>query len=122
MLLGESVMGILSMFSSIIKGVTWAQLANLAMEYGPEIYRTALDRLQPEGKAAAAEAEHELQDRLARLEKLLLEQEAIIKGQAEKTRLLEAACLALESRVTRLKVAAGLLACGCLVLLLIVLR
>jgi hypothetical protein len=110
-------MGLSSLLSSLVKGLTWTQVAGLAMEYGPELCRKAMERFQPVGSEVAAAEEHELKERLARLEKLLLEQEGIIRKETAKAELLEERCLALEGRLQRLKIVAGLLATACLILL-----
>jgi len=115
-------MGILSIFSSLAKGITWAKVASVAMEYGPELYRRAMERFQPE-TPPAAEAEYiELQDRVTRLEKLLLEQEEIIREQTTKNGLLEKRCHSQESRLLALKVAAGVLTVGCVILLTVLFK
>ena len=115
-------MGIASFFVSLVKGITWAQVANVAMEYGPEFYRQARERFQPEESLAAVAENIELQERIARLEKLLLEQEGIIREQAAKTGLLEKRCIALESQLLVLKVTAGALTLGCVGLLAILFK
>jgi len=110
-------MGFSSIFASLVKGITWTQVASMAMEYGPELYRKAMERLQPE-TAPAVDAEFiELQDRTARLEKLLLEQEGLIREQVTKNGLLEKRCLAQESQLLALKITVGALTLGCVILL-----
>lgn len=115
-------MGISSVFSSLVKGITWAKVANVAMEYGPEFYRKAIERFQPEASPAAGAEYAELQERVARLEKLLLEQEEVIRELAAKNGLLEKRCTAQESQLLILKVTAGALTLGCIVLLAILFR
>jgi hypothetical protein len=115
-------MGIASVFSSLVKGITWAKVANLAMEYGPDFYRKATERFQP-AEPAVSEAEYTgLQERITRLEKLLLEQEAVIREQAAKNGLLEKRCAVQDSQLLLLKVTAGALTLGCVVLLAILFK
>ena len=115
-------MGIASVFSSLVKSITWAKVANVAMEFGPEFYRRAMERCQP-AEPPVSEAEYTgLQERIARLEKLLLEQEAVIREQAAKNGLLEQRCTVQESQLLLLKVAAGALTLGCIVMLAILFK
>jgi hypothetical protein len=113
-------MGIASIFSSFVKGIAWTKVANVAMEYGPELYRKAMERIQPEASSGAVAEYAELQERVARLEKLLLEQEEIIREQATNNILLEKRCIAQASQLLVLKVTAGALTLGCVILLAIV--
>lgn len=110
-------MGISSIISSLVKGITWSKVASVAMEYGPELYRKAMERFQAETTPVASVEEIELQERLARLEKLLLEQEEVIRAQTVKNDRLEKRCLQLDSSLMTLKVTAGVLTLGCVVLL-----
>jgi hypothetical protein len=105
-----------------VKGITWTKVASVAMEYGPEFYRKARERFQPEESLEAVAENIELQEKIARLEKLLLEQEGIIREQAAKTGLLEKRCLALERQIVLLQVTAGVLTLGCVVLLAILFK
>jgi len=115
-------MGISSVFATLLKELTWSKVANVAMEYGPELYRKAVERLQPETSPAAEAAATELQERVARLEKLLLEQEEIIREQAAKHELLIQKSQSLENSLLVLKVTAGGLTLGCIVLLAVLFR
>jgi hypothetical protein len=114
-------MGIASVFSSLVKGVAWSKVASMAIEYAPELYRKALERFQSETPPAAA-AESELRERLARLEKLLLEQEDVIRTQAATNGALEKRCLAQEKSLLALKITSGILAFGCIILLAVIFR
>ena len=115
-------MGMASVFASLVKGITWTKVASMALEYGPDIYRKAMERFQCPPAPAGAPEDPELQERLARLEKLLLEQEEIIRGEAARNELLEKRCQELEGTLLVLKVVAGLLTLGCIVLLAVLFK
>lgn len=115
-------MGMASVFASLVKGITWTKVASMALEYGPDIYRKAMERFQCPPAPAGPPEDPELQERLARLEKLLLEQEEIIRGEAARNELLEKRCQELERLLLVLKVVAGLLTLGCIVLLAVLFR
>ena len=115
-------MGLAALISKLAKGITLAQVANLAVEHGPELYRLARERFLTPAAPADDSEEQELKERLARLEKLLTEQEEIIRREADKARLFEQRCLELEQRLFRLKIIAGLLAGVGLVLLILLSR
>lgn len=112
-------MGMASLLSSLVKGVTWSKLAGLAAEYGPELYRQALERWPRQATPAAVAEVVDLQARVARLEELLLEQEGIIREQKRANELLAQQCQSLERSLFRSQVVAVLLALGCIVLLAI---
>ena len=103
-------MGISSIMGALLKNVSWGRIADMAMEYAPGLYRKAMERFQNEGEPAAAPtADKELLERVARLEKLLLEQEGVIRDQVTKNNLLTEKCTALEGRLLIFKVGSGLL-------------
>ncbi len=115
-------MGISSMFSSLVKGITWAKVASMAIEYAPELYCKAMERHHAETPAVAIAEATALQERLARLEILLLEQEDLIREQTAKNGLLEKRCLALENSLLALKISAGVLTLCCIILLAIIFK
>lgn len=116
-------MGIKSFFSTIAKGGIWAKVATMAIEHGPELYRKAMEHYQrATGVTPADVKEVELQQRVARLEELLLEQEAVIRGEVAKRELAEQKCLLLEREITWLRVIAGVLGLGCIILLAILFK
>lgn len=115
-------MGIKSFISTLAKGGIWAKVATMAIEHGPELYRKAMEHYQRTTVAPAEVKEVELQQRVARLEELLLEQEAVIRGEVAKRELAEQKCLLLESEVTWLRVIAGVLGLGCIILLAILFK
>jgi hypothetical protein len=116
-------MGFSAVITAALKGLTWQRIASMAMEYGPVFYRQAREHLNKgDGPAAPSRAEAELEERIARLEKLLLEQDELIRGQAARNEQLEEACLRLESRLTTAKIACAVLACIALILTAMMLR
>ena len=115
-------MGVASFIKSLAKGLSWSQMAVLALEHGPEIYDKIMERFRSPVTEAAAAEEQELKERVARLEALLLEQEELIRREAEKGRLLEERCQSLEQRLSQLKVVAVLLAGASLVMLILLCR
>jgi hypothetical protein len=114
-------MGIASLLSTLVKGVGWTKVAELAAEYGPDIYRKARERFRQEPAPAPAVSEEselgELRERLERLEKLLLEQDEVIRQQTAKNESLETARLELEKELTVMRIVAGVLTLGCIILL-----
>lgn len=116
-------MGISAVITTALKGLSWQKIAGLAMTYGPGLYRQAWERFhRTDGSPAESRAEVELQERIVRLEKLLLEQEELIRGQAARNEQLEAACLQLESRLNRVKVICAVLAAIAILLIVMLLR
>lgn len=104
-------MGMTAVIGKALKGVAWGKVAGLAMEYGPVLYRAVLERLgrdeqRREQELAEESAQHE---RLERLERLLVEQEAVIREQKARNEQLEAACRKLEGRLNRCRIAAAVL-------------
>ena len=95
-------MGILS---SLLKYVSWGQIASLAMEYGPQLLKQAREKLDAAAHPTAAETE--LRERIERLEKLLLEQENVISEQKARSELLEENCRILEAQLGLWKIVTG---------------
>ena len=116
-------MGISLILGTVLKNVSWEKIARMAMEYGPELYRQAKERFQHEGEnAAESPVETELQERIVRLEKLLLEQETVIREQAAKNISLDERCALLESRLLIFKVSSGILFLAVLIMLVPLLK
>lgn len=104
-------MGIAAVIGAVLKNVSWGKVASLAMEYAPGLYQQAKERFKREEEPAeASPVETELQERISRLEKLLLEQEAVIREQVAKNELLEESCRQLEGRVNLFRIIAVILA------------
>lgn len=116
-------MGLAGIFKAALKDAPWQKIATMAMEYGPEICRRASEMLHRDVAGPQREqAEAELKARVESLEKLLLEQEEIIRGQKERCDQLSDACLQLENRLRNFRMICVLLAVSCAILLFLVLR
>lgn len=116
-------MGLSAVFTSALKGLSWQKIAGLAMAYGPELYRQARGHFPTgDGPPAPSPAEVELEERVARLEKLLLEQEELIKAQSTRNEQLEAVCLQLEHRLNRVKIICAVLTGVAIILVVMLLR
>jgi len=115
-------MGIGAVLGSILKGISWAKVASVAMEYAPDLYRQAKERFQQSEPAAESAVETELHDRISRLEKLLLEQEDVIREHTAKAARLEEICNSLESRLLTFKVISGTLLVASLTMLFLLLK
>ncbi len=115
-------MGIATLITSALKGVSWQKIAGLALEYGPDFYRQARERVgKDDGETVVQGAEVELQARVDRLEKLLVEQEEIIRTQAAEGERLKEACLRLEERLKLFRIATAALAATSLLLAVLLL-
>ncbi|GAB7025808.1 hypothetical protein [Geotalea toluenoxydans] len=103
-------MGIASILTTAMRGVAWGQVANMALQYGPEILKKIKDRRQPQqpGEEVTVPIIEQLQGRIGELEAALVKQQELIKEQALTIDVLEEAVKTLQ---TRLKIAI-LLAAG----------
>jgi len=116
-------MGISSILAAVLKHVSWGKMASMAMEYAPGLYRKARERFQGDGgPAACSSVEAELQERIVRLEKLLLEQETVIREQAAKNIGLQGECAALESRLYIFQVSSAALFIAATIMLALLLK
>lgn len=111
-------MGISSILGTLLKNVSWDRIASMAMEHAPEIYRKARERFQSEG----APVETELHERIVRLEKLLLEQETVIRDQAAKNIGLQERCALLERRLFTFKIISAALFLAALTMIVLLLK
>ena len=116
-------MGITSILETVLKNVSWGKIASVAMEYAPDLYRKARERfLNEDEPAAESPVETELQGRIARLDKLLLEQESVIREQAAKNALLTEKCASLAGRLLIFQVGSGILLLALLTLTVLLLK
>ena len=115
-------MGIVSFISTLVRGVGWTKLLEMAIEHGPGLYRKAKERFQPEETQAAEAEESQLHERISRMEKRLLEQESLIRRQVAQNELLEQRCTLLEKRLRMFRIITGLLALVSLSLLAFLLQ
>jgi hypothetical protein len=104
-------MGIPTFLAAVLKRVSWQKVAGLAMEYGPELYRKTRERLlKGDLPPEQLPAEVALRERIDQLERLLVEQEEVIRAQVARNEQLEDACLKLEGRMNRFRIVSAVLA------------
>ncbi len=116
-------MGISSILGAVLKNVPWHKIATAAMEYAPDLYAKAKERFQQqEERSSETVVEHELQERVSRLEKLLLEQDDLIRSLVAKNASLEETISALSGRLLLFKVGSGCLLFAAAVMLLLLLK
>ncbi len=114
-------MGIGSLVGSALKSLPWNKIAVAVMEQAPELYQKARERFGRDGGIAATATEAELQERLARLEAQLLQQEELIAERGARCAALEERCIALEGKLRTWRILCGISAAAALVLLVKVL-
>lgn len=115
-------MGIVALFSTLVRGVGWTKLLEMAIEHGPGLYRKAKERFQPEGTQAAEAEETQLHERISGLEKRLLEQESLFRRQVAQNELLEQRCTLLEKHLRIFRIMTVLLALVSVILLAFLLK
>ncbi len=117
-------MGLTAFIAQALKGVAWGKVAGLAIEYGPALYKTARERLRRDehGEPDEAAVETALRERVEQLERLLVEQEGVIREQAARNGRLEETCLKLEKMVTRMRIVGAVLAGVSILLAILLLR
>lgn len=117
-------MGITSILATTLKKLPWRTIAIVAMERAPELFQKARERFQKpiEQQVSEAPVDTELQERIARLEALLLQQDGLIREQAAQSTLLQDRCVLLESRLFRCKIVSGVLFVAAMTLLVLLLK
>lgn len=116
-------MGIGTLLTGALKGVSWLKIAEVVMEYGPELYRQACERFQKSDQPPhPQQAEIELQERIDRLEKLVVEQDIVLRKHVARNEQLEEVCLQLEGRLKTWKLICVVLAGVCLMLAVMLFR
>lgn len=105
-------MGIGSILGTALRGVAWGQVANAALQYGPEIVKKIKERrqMQPQQPASVPdELVAGMQERIEELEASLLKQQDLIAQQTKAIGMLEDAARTLQARLrTATLIAAGL--------------
>lgn len=95
-------MGITAVLSTAMKQISWGQVADIAVKYGPDFIRKFKDRLQP---LPAGESEGvamilaQLSERISELESVLTKQEELIEQQNKSIALLEEIGKTLQARL-----------------------
>jgi hypothetical protein len=117
-------MGIGSILATTLKNLPWRTITIAAMERAPELFQQAREYFQKPGDPQISEAavKAELQERIARLEALLLQQEGLLREQAAQNTLLQERCTLLESRLFSCKIVSGVLFAAAIILLFLLLK
>lgn len=95
-------MGITAILTTAMKQISWGQVADIAVKYGPDVIRKLKDRLQqvPVGEhEEAAMVTAQLSERISELEGTLIKQEALIEQQSKRIVLLEEIGKTLQARL-----------------------
>jgi hypothetical protein len=115
-------MGIGSILGTAVRSVAWGQVAQAALQYGPEIVKKIRERRQ--GLSAEGEPQdctgpmEQLQARIEELESALVKQQELTAGQAQTIASLEDAARTLQARVRRATIIGVVLGIFCIVLLI----
>lgn len=116
-------MAIVSILKSALKSLPWKSIATTALEHAPDLYQKARKHFQKGGdQGSPPSAEAELNERITRLESLLLEQEALIREQKEKSAMLVDRCKILEARLFSFKIVSVLLFVAAMILLALLMK
>ncbi|WP_243370305.1 hypothetical protein [Geotalea sp. SG265] len=115
-------MGIGSILGTAARGVAWGQLANAALQYGPEIVKKIRERRQthPATEYDGATIE-QLQGRIEELETALARQQELTAEQARTIATLEDAARTLQARVRRATIIGAVLGLAVVTLLIVLL-
>lgn len=95
-------MGITAILTTAMKQISWGQVADIAVKYGPDFIRKLKDRLQqvPAGEhEEAAMVTAQLSERISELEDALIKQEELIEQQRKSIALLEEIGKTLQARL-----------------------
>jgi len=94
-------MGISSVLAAAVKHIPWGQVADVALQHGPDFIRKLKERLlaRPAEEGAAAVPVEQLVERIQELESALVKQEEIIEQQNRNIELLEEIGKTLQARV-----------------------
>jgi uncharacterized protein HemX len=90
-------MGITAVLAAAVKHIPWGQVANVALEHGPDFIRKLKERLQAAGEAGVTVGQ--LDERIRELESALIKQEEIIEQQNRNIELLEEIGKTLQARL-----------------------
>ena len=94
-------MGISAVLAAAVKHIPWGQVANVALEHGPDFIRKVKERLQarPAAEVEAAVTIEQLGERIQELESALIKQEEIIEQQNRNIELLAEIGKTLQARL-----------------------
>jgi hypothetical protein len=94
-------MGLSTIVAAALKRISWGQVADIAVQYGPDIVKKIRERIQgcpakvPEGKVTV----EQLHERVRVLETALVKQEELIELQNRNIELLEGVGRTLQARL-----------------------
>ena len=94
-------MGIAAVLAAAVKHIPWSQVADVALQRGPDFIRKLKERLQtrPVKEGGAAVTAEQLDERIRELESALIKQEEIIELQNRNIELLEDIGKTLQARL-----------------------
>ena len=117
-------MAIQALLAAAMKRIPWGQVADVAMQRGPDLIKKLKERLQqrPANEIEANVELAQLNERILELERAVVRQEDIIQGQNKKTELLEEICKTLQARLQVSMVISTVATLLSLVLLILLLR
>ncbi|HEY6871650.1 MAG TPA: hypothetical protein VI298_02865 [Geobacteraceae bacterium] len=112
-------MGITAVLAAAVKHIPWGQVADVALEHGPDFVRKLRERLQARPAAVTIE---QLEERIRELESALIKQEEIIERQNGNIELLEEIGKTLQARLNIFMTLSAVSAVLSLALLILLLR
>ncbi len=115
-------MGISVILAVAMKRVSWGQVANIAIQYGPDIIRKIRERMQTGTATEARVTPEQLGERIRELESALVKQEELIELQNRNIEILERNGRTLQARLNIVTTVALLSAVLSIVLLVLWLR
>ncbi|MCM2358130.1 MAG: hypothetical protein NDI77_08270 [Geobacteraceae bacterium] len=94
-------MSLSAILTAAMKHIPWGQVANVALQHGPDFIRRLKERLQarPAAEGEAAVTVEQLGERIRELEGALIKQDEIIEQQNRNIELLEEAGRTLQARL-----------------------
>ena len=117
-------MGIAAVLAAAVKYIPWGQIADIALQRGPDLIRKLKERLQarPAGEGEAAITVEQLDERIRELESALIKQEEIIEQQNRNIELLEEIGKTLQARLNIFMTISAVSAVLSIALLILLLR
>jgi chromosome segregation ATPase len=117
-------MGISAVLAAAVKRISWVQVANVALEHGPDFIRKLKARLQGRStaEAEAAVTIEQLGERIQELESALSKQEEIIAQQNRNIELLEEIGKTLQARLNIFMTISAVSAVLTIILFILLLR
>jgi len=115
-------MGIPAILAAAMNRIAWGEVANFALQHGPDIVRRIKRRLQARTGADGTQVTiGTLNERIRELETALVKQEELIEQQSRNIELLERIGKTLQARLNIFMAISALSAVGTIVLLILLL-